>query len=62
MVIEKGEIVSSLKRVDIYTRCKKKYFTVRVGRHWNRLPRDVMDAPSLEAFKVRLDQALGNLM
>jgi len=35
---------------------------VRVGRHWNRLPRDVMDAPSLEAFKVRLDQALGNLM
>jgi len=26
-------------------------------RHWNRLSRDVIDAPSLEAFKARLDQA-----
>jgi len=33
-----------------------------VVRHWNRLPRDVIDALSLEIFKVRLDQALGNLM
>jgi len=31
-------------------------------RHWNRLPRDVVDAPSPETFKARLDQALGNLM
>ena len=41
---------------------RKKYFTVRVVRHWNRLLRDVMDAPSLETFKARLDQALGNLI
>ena len=27
-------------------------------KHWNRLPRDVVDAPSLETFKVRLDGAL----
>jgi len=33
-----------------------------VVRHWNRLPREVMDAPSLEIFKARLDQALGNLI
>ena len=45
-------------RLDI----RKKSFTVRVVRHWNRLPRDVVDALSLETFKVRLDQALGNLM
>jgi len=32
-----------------------------VVRHWNRLPCDVVDAPSLETVKVRLDQALGNL-
>lgn len=31
-------------------------------RFWRRLPRDVMDAPSLKTFKVRLDQNLGNLM
>ena len=41
---------------------RKKSSTVRVVRHWNRLPSDVVDAPSLETFKVRLDQALGNLM
>jgi len=31
-------------------------------RHWNRLPREVADAPSLETFKARLDQALGTLI
>ena len=40
----------------------KKSFTVRVVRHWNRLPRDVVDSPSLETIKVRLDQALRNLI
>jgi len=41
---------------------KKKFFTMRVVRHWNRLPREAVDAPSLEAFKVRLDGALSNLL
>jgi len=31
-------------------------------KHWNRLPREVVDAPSLEAFKVRLDGVLSNLV
>ena len=30
--------------------------------NWNRLPTDVVDAPSLDTFKVRLDQDLGNLI
>ena len=30
--------------------------------HWNRLPKEVVDAPSLEAFKARLDVALGSLV
>jgi len=33
-----------------------------VGKHWHRLPREVVDAPSLEAFKVRLGRALSNLI
>ncbi|KFQ04680.1 hypothetical protein N329_03459, partial [Haliaeetus albicilla] len=41
---------------------RKKYFTMRVVRHWNRLPREVVDAPSLKVFKARLDGALRNLV
>ena len=40
---------------------RKKFFTQRVVTHWNRLPKEAVDAPSLEAFKARLDVALGSL-
>ena len=41
---------------------RKKSFTVRVVRLWNRLPSDVAVVPSSETSKARLDQALGNLI
>ncbi|KFZ56743.1 hypothetical protein N321_05589, partial [Antrostomus carolinensis] len=41
---------------------RRKYFTQRVVRHWPRLPREAVDAPSLEEFKARLDVALGSLI
>jgi len=37
-------------------------FKLRQGRHWNRLPKEAVDVPSLEAFKARLDVALGSLV
>ncbi|KFR15415.1 hypothetical protein N306_05235, partial [Opisthocomus hoazin] len=40
----------------------KKFFTVRVVRQWNRLPREAVTAPSLAVFKARLDGALSNLV
>ena len=30
--------------------------------HWNRLPKEAVYAPSLEAFKARLDVTLGSLV
>ncbi len=51
--LEKGRF-----RLDI----RKKLFTVRVVRYRNQLPREVVNAPSLEAFKARLDGALSNLV
>jgi len=41
---------------------RKKFFTMRLVKHWHRLPRDVVEAPPLETFKVRLDGALSNLV
>ncbi|KFP95254.1 hypothetical protein N329_10552, partial [Haliaeetus albicilla] len=41
---------------------RKKFFTVKVVRHWNRLPREAVDAPSLAVFKAKLDGALSNLV
>jgi len=40
---------------------RKKSFTLRVVRHWNRFPGEVVDVTSLEVFKVRLVGAFSNL-
>ena len=41
---------------------RKKFFTVSVVGHWNRLHSEVVDVPSLEVYKARLDGAASSLV
>ena len=51
-----------LRQVRFRLDIRRKFFTRRVVTHWHRLPKEVVDAPLLEAFKARLDVALGSLV
>jgi len=41
---------------------RKNFFPLRVTEHWNRRPREVVESPSLEIFKTRLDKVLSSLL
>jgi len=53
---------SKLKEGRFRLAIRNKFFTMRVVKHWHRLPREAVAACSLEVFKARLDGALSNLV
>lgn len=50
----------TLKEIRFRLDVRRKLFSLRVMRHWHRLPSEAVDAPSLAVFKNRLDGALSN--
>jgi len=51
-----------VKHRKFHLNMRKNFFILRVTEHWNRLPREVVESPSLEIFKTRLDKVLCSLL
>jgi len=51
-----------LKHGKFHLNMRKNFFPLRVTEHWIRLPREVVESPSLEIFKPRLDKVLYSLL
>jgi len=62
VVIGLGVMALNQKEDTFGLATRNKLFPMSVVRHWNRLPRETVDAPSLEVFKVRFDGTLSSLV
>jgi len=51
-----------LRHRKLHLNMRKNFFPLKVTEHWNRLPREAVDSPSLEIFKTHLDKVLCSLL
>jgi len=58
----RGNGQHKLKHRKFHLKMRKNFLTLRVMEPWNRLPREVVESPSLEIFKTRLDKVLCSLL
>ena len=61
LYLQRGETVA-VSHGKFHLNMRKNFFPLRVTEHWNRLPREVVDSPSLEIFKTHLDKVLCSLL
>jgi len=47
-----------LKHRKFHLNMRKNFLTLRVMEHWSRLPREVVESPSLEIFKTCLEEGM----
>ena len=62
VAIRQGVMVLNLKENRFRLDIRRTFFTTRVVKHWNKLPREAVEAPCLVTFKARLDGVLSNLI
>ena len=51
-----------LKQRKFQLNMRKNFFPLKVTEPWNRLPREAVESPSLEIFKILLDKVLYSLL
>ena len=52
----------NLEHRKFHTNMQKNFFMVRVMEHWNRLPKEIMESPSMQIFKTHLNTYLCDLL
>jgi len=60
--VVKLSVVLDMKHRKFRLNIRKNFFPLRVMEHWNRLPREVVESPSLEIFKTHVDKVFYSLL